>query len=64
MKQPKRYVETITGVWKSFERITFEQAGLETVLNHTRNLVISTLIIAAGVHAAVHGASMSGAHRF
>ena len=51
-------MEKITGAWKSFQRIAFEQAGLEAVFNHVRNLVISTLIIAAGVHAIVHWPSM------
>ena len=52
-------MEKVTGAWKSFERIAFEQAGLEAVFQHVRNLVISTLIIAAGVHATVHGHSIS-----
>ena len=30
------------------------RTGLEAVFNHVRNLVISTLIVAAGVHATVH----------
>jgi hypothetical protein len=54
MKQADRHREE-TGAWKSLYRITFEQGGLEAVFNHVRNLVISTLILAAGVHAAVHG---------
>lgn len=57
MKQPKRYTGKVTGAWKSFQRIAFEQAGLEAVFNHVRNLVISTLIIGAGVQATVHGPS-------
>lgn len=55
MKQPKRYMAKVTGAWKIFQRIAFEQAGLEAVFNHVRNLVISTLIIAAGMSATVHG---------
>ena len=58
MKQPKLYIEKVTGTWKSLHRTTFEQAGLEAVFNHVRNLVVSTLIIAAGVHATVHGPTM------
>ena len=35
----------------------FDQGGLEAVFVHIRNLVISTLIIAATVHATVYGSS-------
>ncbi|MGA8658747.1 MAG: hypothetical protein WB586_21640 [Chthoniobacterales bacterium] len=58
MKQPYRYMERVTGAWESLQRIVFEQAGLETVFVHVRNLVIPTLIIAAGAHAIDHGPSM------
>jgi hypothetical protein len=58
MNQPNHCREKVAGAWKSFQRIAFEQAGLEAVFNHVRNLVISTLIIAAGAHAIDHGPSM------
>jgi hypothetical protein len=59
MKRADRSIEKVTEAWKSLHRITFEQGGLEAVFNHVRNLVISTLIIAAGVHATVHGPTLS-----
>jgi hypothetical protein len=58
MNQFKHYVENLIGVWNSFQQIAFERAGLEAVFNHVRNLVIGTLIIAAGVHATIYGPHM------
>ncbi len=58
MKQADRYMENVIEAWKSLHRITFEQGGLEAVFNHVRNLVIATLIIAAGMYATVHGPRM------
>ena len=58
MNQFKRYAENLTGVWNSFQQMAFERAGLKAVFDHVRNLVLATLIIAAGVHANVYAPDM------
>ena len=58
MNQFKRYAENLTGVWNSFQQMAFERAGLKAVFDHVRNLVLATLIIAAGVHANLYGPHM------
>jgi phosphoglycerol transferase MdoB-like AlkP superfamily enzyme len=54
MNQFNHHVENLTGAWNSFQQIAFEGAGLKAVFEHVRNLVLATLIIAAGVHANVY----------
>ena len=54
MSQFNHHVENLTGAWNSFQQIAFERAGLKAVFEHVRNLVLATLIIAAGVHANVY----------
>jgi len=54
MNQFNHHLENLTGAWNSFQQITFEGAGLKAVFEHVRNLVLATLIIAAGVHADVY----------
>jgi hypothetical protein len=37
----------------------FDQGGLEEIFRHARNLVVTTLIVAAGIHAIDNASSMS-----
>jgi hypothetical protein len=55
MNQFNHYVQNLTGAWNSFQQIAFEGAGLKDVFEHIRNLVLATLVIAAGVHANAYG---------
>ena len=58
MNQFNHHVENLTGAWNSFQQIAFEGAGLKDVFEHVRNLVLATLVIAAGVHANAYGPHM------
>ena len=58
MNQFNHYVENLTGAWNSFQQIAFEGAGLKDVFEHVRNLVLATLVIAAGVHGNAYGPHM------
>jgi hypothetical protein len=58
MNRPQHCVEKANSAWASFQRIAFEQGGLEAVFSHIRNLVISTLIMAAGADAIKHALLM------
>jgi hypothetical protein len=51
MNRFNHQVDNLTGAWNSIQQIAFEGAGLKAVFEHVRNLVLATLIIAAGVHA-------------
>ena len=58
MRQPQHYMEKANSAWRSFQQIVFERGGLEVVFRHVSNLVIATLILAAGVHAVKHSSSI------
>ena len=52
------YIEKAKSAWKRFQLIAFESGGLEAVFRHVSNLVIVTLVLAAGVHAVKHSSSI------
>ena len=54
----KDYLEKANSAWKSFQQIVFKSGGLEAVFRHVNNLVVATLILAAGIHAVRHSSSI------
>ena len=51
-------MEKAKGAWKRFRLIAFESGGLDAVFRHVSNLVVATLILAAGIHAVKHSSSI------